>query len=812
MTSSDRASRRAAAAPETPTTPVTLADDLTARSDEQLVALLAARPDLASPPPAGTAVLAQRALAAPSINLVADDLDLLGVAVLEQIIRLCSAAAGRGGADAPDVGTTSADDVRAALTGRADDDAITARVDLLRDRALIWGPDTALRTAAHAPAALPGRGLHLTGPLAGVDTADLRSRLDGLDDRERELIETLAQGSPLGRTRDAAPDADPSRPVPRLIAMDLLTRVDDQTVELAPVVGAMVRGERTSGPRDLREPRLQAATDAASVAPGGRRSGAKDVDAAAGGEALELLRHLSETLDVLGATPAAVLRSGGLGVREMRRVAKATGLDPARQSFVVEIASAARLLDSGFPDPPIGAGEAVWAPTTALDTYTHQPAERRWQTVVEAWWTMPRRAWLIGEPGSEGSPVPALAGDLHDVAAPMERRMIVDALATADPGTSVDVDSLMELLAWRHPRWQRRLHRRSVDATLDEARMLGVVARGAVSSVGRALLDITTDRDPRPTAPESDVDKTLRLAMAAALPEPIDFFLTQADLTITVPGPLTPELAAELSVLADLESGGAASVYRVTEDSVRRALDTGRTGTEITGFVAAHSRTPVPQSLEYLVTDVARRHGQLRVGVAASFVRCEDATTLAAVLSSPVAESLALRALAPTVAVSQAPLRQVLDELRGAGFAPAGEDSSGALVDMREHGVRLPGGRGPRRAPTRRPTQIGPERLAAVVDRMRSHDAAESAVPARGVASVRSGGGESATALLQMAVRTGRRVRIGYVDAHGSASKHVVLPTTVGAGQLVTGPADTADEAAQRYQLHRITSVELLEN
>ncbi|GAA1900087.1 helicase-associated domain-containing protein [Williamsia serinedens] len=804
MTSSERARRTATAS-----APGTLAEDLAARPDDALVALLAARPDLASPPPAGTAVLAQRALAAPSINLVADDLDLLGVAVLEQVIRLCSAAAGRRADEAPGAGTTSADDVRDALAGRADDADITARIETLRDRALIWGPDDAIRTAAHAPAALPGRGLHLTGPLAELDTDALRARIDGLGERERELLDTLAQGSPLGRTRDAAPGADPSRPVPRLLALDLITRVDDQTVELAPVVGALVRGERTRGPHDLREPVLEAAGGPAATS--GRRSGIKDVDAAAGGEALELLRHLADTLDVLGTTPAAVLRSGGLGVRELRRVAKATGLDTTLLAFVVEVAVAARLVDNGFPDPPVGVGEAVWAPTVAVDTWSHQPAEKRWQTALEAWWTMPRRAWLIGEPGSEGSPTPALAGDLHDVAAPLERRMIVAAMASADPGTSVDIDSLMELLAWRHPRWQRRLHRRSVEATLDEARMVGVVSRGALSSVGRALLDITVDRDPRPTAPESDVDKTLRLAMVAALPEPIDFFLTQADLTITVPGPLTPELATELSALADLESGGAASVYRVTEDSVRRALDTGRTGTEITGFVAAHSRTPVPQSLEYLVADVARRHGQLRVGVASSFVRCEDATTLAAVLAAPVSESLALRALAPTVAVSQAPLRQVLDELREAGFAPAGEDSRGALVDMRDHGIRLPGGRGPRRAPTRRPGQIGPDRLAAVVERMRSHDAAESATPARGKAAVSAGSGESATALLALAVRTGRRVRIGYVDAHGSASRHVVVPSSVGAGQLVTGPTD-GDDPGERYSLHRITSVELLEN
>ena len=49
--------------------------------------------------------------------------------------------------------------------------------------------------------------------------------------------------------------------------------------------------------------------------------------------------------------------------------------------------------------------------------------------------------------------------------------------------------------------------------------------------------------------------------MAKSIPAPIDFFLAQADLTVTAPGPLTPELAADLALVADLESGGAASAY-----------------------------------------------------------------------------------------------------------------------------------------------------------------------------------------------------------------------------------------------------------
>ncbi|WP_164709715.1 helicase-associated domain-containing protein, partial [Rhodococcus opacus] len=119
------------------------------------------------------------------------------------------------------------------------------------------------------------------------------------------------------------------------------------------------------------------------------------------------------------------------------------------------------------------------------------------------------------------------------------------------------------------------------------------------------------------------------------LPEPVDHVLVQADLTVVAPGPLTPDLLEQITLVADIESAGAASMYRISEDSVRRALDVGMTAAELHSLFATRSRTPVPQSLSYLIDDVARRHGRLRAGVAASFVRCEDPTLLAEVLASP---------------------------------------------------------------------------------------------------------------------------------------------------------------------------------
>ncbi|MEP9414911.1 helicase-associated domain-containing protein [Gordonia sp. VNQ95] len=762
-----------------------LADDLASRSDAELADLITLRPDLASPPPQGTQVLAQRALSPASAALAGESLDLLGLAVLEVLIDL----------GPPESDTVSLPAVRSALADRADADEVEVRVDLLRRLALIWGPDDALHIGAHAASALPWRGLHLIGPPAERTAAELTRRLAALDERERELLGALSRGPALGRSRDAAPDADPAAPVARLIADGMLARIDHQTVELPPQLGQLLRDEPPLQTDNLRRPRPEDDS-------GSRRFSARDVDAAAGGEALEAIRHATALLRVLGATPAAVLRSGALGVRELRRLTKATGLDQQRVALLIEILGHARLIDAGFPDPPPpgDTGEHVFAPTTTVDTWLHQPRERQWYTLVEAWLTMPRRAWQVGEPDRDGTAIPALSGDNYDAHAPAQRRTILSAMALGPTAAPVSVAGLVSLLAWQHPHQMRRLGSHVVEHTLREAREMGLVAHHALSSVGRAILEADAGADDAPIV----------AAMRTALPEPVDHFLTQADLTITVPGPMTPELAEQVEMVADLESGGAASVYRVSEVSVRRALDAGRSSSELIAMFTAHSRTPVPQSLTYLIEDVARRHGQLRVGIASSFIRCEDAATLAAVLRSEAAAHLSMRALAPTVAVSPSEIRDVLDSLRAAGFAPSGEDSSGELVDMRERGSRVPVTRARRHAIPPRRAALNDDQVLAVIGRLRSGDRAATARPASASASVRAGGnGETATALIQLALRAHRRLRVGYVDAHGSASQHVVTPQALGSGQLIGVEDGTDDE--QRFSLHRITSVELLD-
>lgn len=729
--------------------------------DERLIRLLELRPDLAQPPPGSIAALAARAQARQSVKAATDELDFLRLAVLDALLVLQA-----------DVAPVPTAKLVALVGGRAPEPDVLGALADLRERALVWGA-AALRLAPDAGTALPwhpGQATLEDSTRGGGQIADL---IDGLDPVQLEVLEKLLEGSPMGRTRDAAPGAPPDRPVPQLLAMGLLRRIDAETVILPRHVGQVLRGEQP-GPLQLTAPDPVVSTTTPD-----------DADAAAAGAVIDLLHELDVLLETLSAAPVPELRSGGLGVREVKRLAKTTGIDEPRLGLILEVAAAAGLIAGGTPDPiPAGGDGPYWAPTVAVDRFSAMSPAERWHLLAGAWLDLPSRPALIGTRGPDAKPYVALSDSLYSTAAPLDRRLLLGMLAELPPGAGVSAAEASAALLWRRPRWSRRLQPEPVGHLLAEAHALGLVGRGAISTPGRALLDEAADAQQAQEA---------IAAMARAMPEPIGHFLVQADLTIVVPGPLERELAQQLATVATVESAGAAMVYRVSEQSIRHALDIGKTPDWMHQLFAKHSKTPVPQGLTYLIDDVARRHGQLRVGMAASFVRCEDPTLLAQAVAA--AEELQLRALAPTVAVSPAPIAEVLGALRAAGFAPAAEDSSGSVVDVRPHGARVPTPQ--QRRSYRATPSPNVESLQAVVAVLRK-------VTAAPFGSVRVDPAVTMS-LLQRAAREQDTLVIGYLDAAGVATQRVVAPVTVRGGQLVA--FDSASGRLRDFAIHRITSV-----
>ena len=123
-------------------------------------------------------------------------------------------------------------------------------------------------------------------------------------------------------------------------------------------------------------------------------------------------------------------------------------------------------------------------------------------------------------------------------------------------------------------------------------------------------------------------------SLAKQLPPLVDHVLLQGDHTAVAPGPLFPEIFQEISMMAEVESRGTATIFRFTENSIRHALDCGYDTNQIEKFINKISKTQIPQSLQYMISDASRKHGRLRVGLAHSYLRCDDESLLVEVLNN----------------------------------------------------------------------------------------------------------------------------------------------------------------------------------
>ncbi|MGW0330426.1 helicase-associated domain-containing protein [Streptomyces sp. NPDC003011] len=835
---------------EKPVAPRSLAEALRARDDGSLAALLRARPDLITPVPTDLTQLATRAGTRASVVRALERLDRFTLQTAEALAVSADPA--------------SYAELLALLAGDERDATVTTALPralgTLREQALVWGDDERLRlvrTARELLAPSPqhpsptGLGPTVRETTAGmspgriqeiVTAAGLPSTHDSVSaitsltalftDRRRmaallaeapresrEVLSRLVWGPPYGQVT-----ADPAAHLRWLLDRGLLLPTAPGTVVLPREVALHLREGRA---HRVTEPLPPAVETVATHRP-------QVVDATAAGQAYTALTTVEELLKDWDEGGPSVLRAGGLSVRDLKRTAVALDVSEPVAAFWVELAYAAGLIAAD------GEADERYAATPAYDEWVEQPAPRRWARLAQAWLAATRTSGLVGGRDGRDRTLSALGPGLDRSAAPEVRHRVLTLLAALPEGASPSAESVLARLRWERPlRGPQRdddLRARLARWTLAEAEQLGVTGRGALSAHGRALLGAPAARSaapesaaepsgpgdklpvhhrpapaPEPLSPaeQATASATAARLLAPLLPEPLDHVLLQADLTAVAPGPLRRPLADMLDVLAEVESKGGATVYRFTPGSVRRALDSGRTASDLHAFLTEHSRTPVPQPLAYLIDDVARRHGHLRVGAASAYVRCDDDAMLNEIMADKRAAGLRLRRLAPTVLAAQADPAALLEGLRAMGFAPAAESAEGDVLITRALAHRTP----PRTAPE--PVPDGPpvpdaHLLASALRAVRAGDLASTTPrkPTPGPAAAgelpRTSAAET-LATMQAAVLTGETLWIGYVNAEGSATQRVIAPIRVEGG-FVTAYDHTSDEV-RTYPLHRVTGV-----
>ncbi|GHI06848.1 DNA-binding protein [Streptomyces cellostaticus] len=670
----------------------------------------------------------------------------------------------------------------------------------------------------------------------------------------REVLSRLVWGPPYGQVTP-----DPAAHLRWLLDRGLLLPTAPGTVVLPREVALHLReGLAHRAPEPLPPAVEPAATHAPQV-----------VDATAAGQAYTALATVEDLLKDWDEGGPTVLRAGGLSVRDLKRTAVALDVPEPVAAFWVELAYAAGLLASdGEADERYAATPAYdeWLERPPAERWAR--LAEAWLTatrtpgLVGGRDAKDRTLSALG-PGLDRSAAPevrhrvlTLLAGLPQGTAPSAESVLAR-LRWERPLRGQAKDAPRERSrAWGSDGGDDDLRSRLARWTLSEAEQLGITGRGALSAHGRVLLGAPAatpatsaasatstasatsagsgipepfgapgasgpgdklpvhHRPAAPVEPRSPAEQAVATTAAARLlapllPEPLDHVLLQADLTAVAPGPLQRPLAAMLDVLADVESKGGATVYRFTPASVRRALDAGRAAADLHAFLTAHSRTPVPQPLAYLIDDVARKHGHLRVGAASAYVRCDDDALLNEILADKRAAALRLRRLAPTVLAAQSDPATLLEGLRAMGCAPAAESAEGDVLITRADAHRTP----PRTAPE--PVPEGPPPpdgtlLSAAIRAIRAGDLAATAprktagAPLAGGKLPRTSSAET-LATVQAAVLTGGSLWIGYVNAEGSASQRVIAPIRVEGG-FVTAYDHTADEV-RTYPLHRITGV-----
>ena len=462
------------------------------------------------------------------------------------------------------------------------------------------------------------------------------------------------------------------------------------------------------------------------------------LDRTAAESAFATTMAVTEVVLALGEAPGRLLARGGLALPDAKRLAAAAGCAPDDVAALVDLAALAGLVDEL---------DGTCSSTEAGDLWRRRSPTQRWAQLADAW------------RDSLPSDVVSLLRDQVD-------RAWGPALSTATD--------------WLYPAgsesMRQRLRRRGV-----QAERLGVATAGRASSIGIALL--------------SDDGSNASAVLAPLVPAEVDQVYLQHDLTIVSPGPLTGALDERLRRVAEIESSSLAGRYRITAESVTRAIAMGETAESLTTFLSTISLTGVPQPLAYLIAETARRYGTVRVGAlehgeavdlgARSSVSSDDPVLLEAMLVDAAAASLALRRVGASRLVSRHEPAVVLWTLIDARYPAAAAE--GTATPQR-----------PGRTRTRPSAPAVDTSVAAAVARIRTGSSVSA-----------DGDGAWVARQWELALRGKLSVRATVTLPDGSERSFDLEPTGIAAGR-VRG-RDKAADIERTLPVASITALEPLE-
>lgn len=578
----------------------------------------------------------------------------------------------------------------------------------------------------------------------------------------------------------------------------------------------------------------------------------------------ELLADVAELLAGLTDSPAVTLRTGGVGMRELRRIAaasprwgKSDSAGSARGRAAASVLGAARGSDAGVGEIgwllelsaacgliELTDGQA-WSPTRLAQQWSAAARHHQHQLLVSGWLLAPRAPMLLRGPHPTSRIAPTLALDRQRGDAARLRRALLSTAGTLSaeaagtrvqlyvlnlpeddlPGPDALTGALLGRLQWERPLLSARVAH-LLPWLVREAERLGLFAAGALSAAGAALLGEGSElgeesglhdgagRQDDLLAPGASWRPGLsRLAqqLESSMPAQVDTILVQSDLTAIATGALSAASSAALADFGQREGHGTVPTYRFSPASLHRGFTRGWTGSGILDWLQAHSLTDVPTSLRTQVEDAARTWRGVEIGEAGAWLRVTDSQQRQALLEHPVLEGLGLRVVAENVLICRAPATVLEQALTEAGFNAARSaeredqqrrsDATGASA---EHTASWTLETSPWERSPVHITNAAPN--ASDETLLRTAAALRRAGRAAPSSASDSAAAQDVIGTLRSALAARREVRLTRVSPQGSTHRLTGVPTGMNAGRVRIRVRD--DEGEATVMLHRIAAVE----
>lgn len=285
--------------------------------------------------------------------------------------------------------------------------------------------------------------LESAGLIRGVDKHRAhvpRAVADALAGRTHRNIPL---SDPLGRPRDAKPGDKPSA-----------TKAHSLCAESGDAVAA-----------------AEAPADAVAAGATESTQGNQHENFAATGQGLEATRLAAELLENLGRQPASLVRSGGIAVRELRRLAHELRVSHTQTLRLISALLSSQLIGVGYPNNLEGEAdttkERILAPTDSASSWAQAELPERWAELVYGWAKATLAPWQVTKN------VHALHPDSFCPQLPAARAAVLRPLAQTPPGTSAPAARLAAAAAFDAPLIALNIPEPAIAEALDAAVFFG---------------------------------------------------------------------------------------------------------------------------------------------------------------------------------------------------------------------------------------------------------------------------------------------------------------------------------------------------